>query len=236
MGILREKGQKIFLEGFGEEKYKYFKPRQDIQQLTRLLLQIYVTIFGHFKGKSQKKLFYKALEKKNTSISSPDRIFNSWQGFYCSFMWQYLDILMEKAKKKFILEGFWEEKHKYFKPRPDIQQLTRLLLQIYVTIFGHFKGKSQKNLFYKALEKKNTSISSPDRIFNSWQGFYCRFMWQYLDILREKAKKNYFTRLWTGKIQVFQAPTGYSTADKAFIAVLCDNIWAFWGKKAKKIF
>ena len=37
-------------------------------------------------------------------------------------------------------------------------------------------------------------------------------------------------------MQVFQAPTGYSTADKAFIAVLCDNIWAFWGKKAKKIF
>jgi hypothetical protein len=55
LGILREKGQKIFLEGFGEEKYKYFKPRQDIQQLTRPLLQIYVTIFGQFKGKSQKK-------------------------------------------------------------------------------------------------------------------------------------------------------------------------------------
>jgi hypothetical protein len=55
-----------------------------------------------------------------------------------------------------------------------------------------------------------------------------------LDILREKAKKNYFTRLWRGKIQVFQAPTGYSTADKAFIAVLCDNIWPFGQEKAKK--
>jgi hypothetical protein len=76
-----------------------------------------------------------------------------------------------------------EEKYKYFKPRPDIQQLTRLLLQFYVTIFGHFKGKSQK--------------------------------------------KNIFKGFGRGKIQVFQAPTGYSTADKAFIAVLCDNIWTF---------
>jgi hypothetical protein len=33
-----------------------------------------------------------------------------------------------KSQKKFILEGFGEEKHKYFKLRPDIQQLTRLLL------------------------------------------------------------------------------------------------------------
>jgi hypothetical protein len=52
-------------------------------------------------------------------------------------------------------------------------------------------------------------------------------MQQYLDILGEKAKKNYFRRLWRGKIQAFPAPAGYSTADKAFIAVLCDNIWTF---------
>jgi len=30
--------------------------------------------------------------------------------------------------------------------------------------------------------------------------------------------------------QVFQAPTGSSTADKAFIAVLCDNIFKFQAK------
>ena len=151
-------------------------------------------------------------------------------------MWQYLDILREKAKFfLFFLGGCGEEKYKYFKPQPDIQQLTRLLLQFYVTIFGHFRGKSQKKIFYKALERKNSSIPSPDRIFNSWQGFYCSFMWQYLDILREKAKIFFFfRRLWRGKIQVFQAPTGYSTADKAFIAVLCDNILAFEGEKAKK--
>jgi hypothetical protein len=57
LGILREKGQEKFLEGFAREKYKYSKPRPDIQQLTRLLLQIYVTIFGHFRGKSQKIYF-----------------------------------------------------------------------------------------------------------------------------------------------------------------------------------
>ena len=50
----------------------------------------------------------------------------------------------------------------------------------------------------------------------------------------EKGQKNLFRRLWRGKIQVFQAPTGYSTADKAFIAVLCDNVWEFWAKKPKK--
>ena len=58
-------------------------------------------------------------------------------------------------------------------------------------------------------------------------------MWQYLDILGEKAKQFGFTRLWTGKIQVFQAPTGYSTAEKAFIAFLSDKILAFEGKKPK---
>jgi hypothetical protein len=52
----------------------------------------------------------------------------------------------------------------------------------------------------------------------------------------KKPKKIFFRRLWRGKIQVFQAPTGYSTADKAFIAVLCDNILAFEGEKAKKIY
>jgi hypothetical protein len=56
-----------------------------------------------------------------------------------------LDILREKAKKK-IFTRLWRGKHKYFKPRPDIQQLTRPLLQIYVTIFGQFKGKSQKKI------------------------------------------------------------------------------------------
>ena len=40
----------------------------------------------------------------------------------------------------------------------------------------------------------------------------------------------FFRRLWSGKIQVFQAPTGYSTADKAFIADLCDNIFKFHAK------
>ena len=61
-----------------------------------------------------------------------------------------------------------------------MQQQKRFLFHFYVTIFGHFKGKSPKK---------------------------------------------FFRRLCKGKIQVFQAPTGYSTADKAFIAVLCDNIW-----------
>ena len=77
---------------------------------------------------------------------------------------------------------------RFLPPKPEMQQLTRLLLQFYVTIFGHFRGKSQKIWFYKALDRKNSSISSPDRIFNSWRGFYCIFKWQYFGILREEAK------------------------------------------------
>jgi len=53
-GHFKPKSQIFFLEGFGGEKYKYFKPQPDMEQLKRLLLHFYVTIFGHFKGKSQK--------------------------------------------------------------------------------------------------------------------------------------------------------------------------------------
>ena len=73
-----------------------------------------------------------------------------------------MDILREKAKFfLFFLGGCGEEKYKYFKPRPDIQQLTRLLLQFYVTIFGHFKGKSHRNLFLKALGEEKYKYFQP---------------------------------------------------------------------------
>ena len=36
--------------------------------------------------------------------------------------------------------------------------------------------------------------------------------------------------------KVFTPPTGYATADKAFNAFLCDNIWHFEAKIAKKTF
>ena len=53
-------------------------------------------------------------------------------------------------------------------------------------------------------------------------------MWQYLDILGEKGKKKIISEgFGREKIQVFQAPTGYSTAEEAFIAFLSDNILAF---------
>ena len=51
-----------------------------------------------------------------------------------------------------------------------------------------------------------------------------------------KRPKKIFRRLCKGKIQVFQAPTGYSTADKAFIADLCDNIWDILRGKADFFF
>ena len=100
------------------------------------------------------------------------------QGFYCVFTWQYFQI-SSKISKIFFFRSQNPENLRVFCPR---NRKWRLLLRFYVTIFGHFKGKSQKN---------------------------------------------FFRRLLRGKIQVFQAPTGYSTADKAFIAVLCDNIWTF---------
>jgi hypothetical protein len=129
--------------------------------------------------KAKKNYFIRLLRGKTQVFQAPNGYSTADQAFIavlCDNIWTFLG----KKPKKIILQGFGGEKDKYFKPRPDIQQLTRLLLQIYVTIFGHFKGKSQKKIFYKALERKT---------------------------------------------QVFQAPTGYSTADKAFIADLCDNIW-----------
>ena len=141
-------------------------------------------------------------------------------------MWQYLGILREKGKKKFFrrarakIQVFYTPNRKCNSKRG----FYCIFMWQYLDILGE---KAKKKIFYKALERKNSSIPSPDRIFNSWQGFYCSFMWQYLAILGEKAKKIYFTRLLRGKLQVFQAPTGYSTADKAFIADLCDNLWTF---------
>jgi hypothetical protein len=44
---------------------------------------------------------------------------------------------------------------------------------------------------------------------------------------RKKPKKFISEGFGGGKKQVFQAPTGYSTAEEAFIAFLSDNILAF---------
>ena len=113
-------------------------------------------------------------------------------------------------------------------PQQEMQQLKRLLLHFYVTIFGHFKGiRPKKKNFRRLCKGKIQVFYTPNRKCNSWKGFCCIFMWQYLGILKEKGQKNFSRRLCKGKRQVFQAPTGYSTADKAFIAILCDNIWTF---------
>ena len=60
--------------------------------------------------------------------------------------------------------------------------------------------------------------------------FWKLSMYQVFDKMENFQPSNSVPKMsfiWKGKIQVFQAPTGYSTADKAFIAVLCDNIWTF---------
>jgi len=71
VGILREKGQKNFLEGFAREKYKYFKPQPEMQQQKRFLLHFYVTIFGHFKGKSPKNFFRRLCKGKFQVFQAP---------------------------------------------------------------------------------------------------------------------------------------------------------------------
>jgi len=43
----------------------------------------------------------------------------------------------------------------------------------------------------------------------------------------KKPKKNLFRRLWSGKLQVFQAQTGTTTAKESFNPVLGNNFWAF---------
>ena len=89
----------------GEEKYKYFKPQPDIQQLTRLLLQFYVTIFGHFKGKSQIFSFFLGgcgEEKYKYFKPQPDiqQLTRLLLQFYVTIFWH----LKEKKPKKIILE------------------------------------------------------------------------------------------------------------------------------------
>ena len=59
------------------------------------------------------------------------------------------------------------------------------------------------------------------------QGFYCVFKKQFLGVLSEKDKKKLFRRLWSGKLQVFQAQTGTTTAKESFNPVLGNNFWAF---------
>ena len=111
-----------------------------------------------------------------------------------------------------------------------MQQLTRLLLQFYVTIFGHFRGKRQKKrkLVQKALGEEKYEYLKPQPDIQQLTRLLLQFYVTIFGHFKGKSpKKNYFTWLCKGKIQVFQAPTGYSTADKAFIAVLCDNIWTF---------
>ena len=71
MGILREKDQKNFLEGFAREKYKYFKPQPEMQQQKRFLLHFYVTIFGHFKGKRPKKNFLEGPAREKYKYFTP---------------------------------------------------------------------------------------------------------------------------------------------------------------------
>ena len=60
LGILREKDQKNFLEGFAREKYKYFKPQPEVQQQKRFLLHFYVTTFSILKQKKQIFFFLEA--------------------------------------------------------------------------------------------------------------------------------------------------------------------------------
>ena len=126
---------------------------------------------------------------------------------------------------------------RFLPPKPEMQQLTRLLLQFYVTIFGHFRGKSQKIWFYKALDGKNSSISSPDRIFNSWKGFYCVFMRKYLEILREKAKKKIFWEALEGKNTSISSPDRIFNSWQGFY---CSFMWQYFGiwrrKSQKKLF
>ena len=91
-------------------------PKPEIAQLQGFYCVFKWQYLDILREKATEIYFRRLWERKITSISSPDRIFNSWQGFYCSFMWQYLDILREKAKKIF-LKALGEEKYKYFQPK-----------------------------------------------------------------------------------------------------------------------
>ena len=83
---------------------------------------------------------------------------------------------------------------------------------------------------------KKTSISSPDRIFNSWQGFYCNFMWQYLDILREKAQKKLFYKALRGKNTCISSPDRIFNSWQGFYCSFMWQHFQFSSKISKTFF
>ena len=197
-----------------------------------------MTIFSILKQNKQ-KIFFRSKNPDNLrGFCPPNRKCNSWQGFYCSFMWQYLDILGEKAKK-FCFTRLWTGKIQVFQAPTGYSTADKAFIAVLCDNVWEFwakKPKKKKN-FRRLWERKNTSISSPNRIFNSWQGFYCSFIWQYLDILREKAKKNYFRRLWRRKNTSISSPNRIFNSWRGFY---CIFKWQYFGilrgKSQKKYF
>ena len=146
----------------------------------RLLLRFYVTIFFQFPSKisKKKKFFFEAQIQRISKVFAPQ---TGNEGFYCVFKWQFFQFSskISKKKKKIFRKMVQAWSAGYFVIESDPILADRFLLLFYVTIFSHFKPNKQ---FINKNSENFQGFYNPNRKCNSWQGFYCVFMWQYFQI------------------------------------------------------
>ena len=108
------------------------------------------------------------LSSLNALISTNKRhwIIASHAIFYV-FMWQFFQFSSKISKKKKILR----QKSKEF--------------QRFLPIFSNFKQNKQ---FLLKNSENFQGFYNPNRKCNSWQGFYCVFMWQFFQISSQISK------------------------------------------------
>ena len=127
---------KLLKNGNGSWFFKYFGKK----------LRNFATGNGNRVQKCLKTLVFEKNARFVTKSLKFPRFFTpkpEIQGFYCVFMWQYFQI-SSKISQIFFFRSQNPENLRGFCPR---NRKWRLLLCFYVTIFGHFEGKSQKKFF-----------------------------------------------------------------------------------------
>jgi len=78
------------------------------------------------------------------------------------------------------------------KPQPDIEQLKRVLLRFYVTIFGHFKGKSQQNFILEGFEGEKYKYFKPRPDIAQLKRVLLRFYVTIFGHFKGKSQKKFF--------------------------------------------
>ena len=84
-----------------------------------------------------------------------------------------------------------------------MQQQKRFLLHFNVTIFGHFRGKSQKKIILQGFGEEKFKYSQPRPDIQQLTRLLLQFYVTIFGHFKGKSPKKFFRRLCKGKIQVF---------------------------------